>query len=124
MKYLMMLAVLLCAVQVSAQDRLSTSLFVAGAISDGMTTWRDIHAGHEETNLAYAFTSRQPTGVVISLAVTDAMTLWLAHHYAPTHPKLVKGVLLTLSGVRFSQAARNAHIWYTDTHQPIFVRTP
>ena len=124
MKVLLILGLLSCAATTLAQDRTATTFYLAGAVSDTVTTWRNANAGHPETDPLYHFTKDQPIGMVISLAVTDAVTLWLAHRYAPTHPRLVKVSLFALGGIRATQAVRNAHGWYLDTHQPVFIPDP
>lgn len=116
-----LLGLLLFAVPVSAQERGPVTFYVAAASADTVTTWRNMQAGHQEADPLYRFTRDQPIGTVLSLAMTDALTLWLAHRYSPTHPKMVRVALFTLGGIRIAQAARNTRIWYLDTHLPIFV---
>lgn len=119
MKLLAVLSLLLLlAAPVHAQDRKALTFYLAAAGTDIGTTYRNMRAGHQETDPIYRFTRDQPIGTVLSLAATDALTLWLAHRYAPTHPKLTTAILLTLGGVRGVQAARNAQAWYQDTHRP------
>lgn len=124
MKVLMVLSVLALAMPSVAQDRIATTFYLSGAISDSVTTWRNMQAGHPEGDPLYHFTREQPIGTVISLAVTDAVTLWLAHHYSAAHPRLVRVTLFALGGIRATQAVRNARVWYADTHQPLFIPDP
>ncbi len=114
----LLLVLLLIAAPANAQDRVATTFYVAVASADIVTTWRNMQAGHPETDPLYHFTAHQPIGTVLSLVATDVMTLWLAHRYAPTHPKIVKVTLFALGGIRATQAARNAQTWYVDTHRP------
>ena len=111
MKTVVAVFLLLCAAPAVAQDRLATSVFLGGVIADDLTTWHNMRNGHAETDPLYGFVKESPKGVMISLAVTDALTLWLAHRYAPTHPKIVRAVLFGLGGIRFGQGVRNTTIW-------------
>ncbi len=124
MKAILAVLMLVIAAPSFAQDRVATTFYLTGAIADTATTWRNAKAGHEETDPLYHFTKDQPIGMVLSLALTDTVTLWLAHHYAPTHPRLVKISLFALGGIRATQAIRNARGWYIETHQPIFIPDP
>ena len=118
MKTLLILGMLTVAPAAFAQDRIATTFYLGGAVSDIGTTWRNMQSGHQETDPVYHFTRDQPIGTALSLAATDVLTLWLAHRYSPTHPKLVKVALYTLGSIRYGQAARNARAWYLDTHRP------
>jgi hypothetical protein len=120
MKHLLTLAILLMTVSIHAQDRTATTLFLTGVMTDDVTTWRNMQAGHHEIDPLYAFTKDNSKGVLASLIITDVVTLWIARHYTPTHPKLVKAVLFTLGGVRIGQGVRNATIWADDLRPQIF----
>ena len=109
------LGCLLVAAPCAAQDKFATSVYLAGASLDIGSTWHNLRGGYTETDPLYAFTKDKPIGVVLSLAITDAATMWMAHHYAPTHPKIVRAILFTLGGVRAGQGMRNIAIW----HAPI-----
>lgn len=118
MKAACALLFLLIAAPLRAQDRSATSIFLGGAVFDDVTTWRNMQAGHTENNPLYASMRDKPKAVALSLIVTDVLTLWLAHRYTPTHPKLVKVVLLTFGGIRLTEGVTNARAWYLDTHRP------
>lgn len=107
MKVLLIVGMLTIAAPALAQDRWTTAAFLGGALADDATTWRNMRGGYAESDPLYRLTQNQPKGTLISLAITDAVTLWLAHHYAPTHPKAIRVVLLSLGGLRAFQAARN-----------------
>lgn len=109
---IVLLTCLLFAAPCAAQDRFATTVFLGGATFDNATTWHNLSGGYTEGNPMYAFVKDQPKGVLISLAITDAATLWLAHHYAQTHPKIVKAMLFGLGGVRTYQGVRNIAIWH------------
>ena len=119
MKHLLLAALLLAAVPAHAQDRWTTTFYLGAAVADEASTWRNMRGGYVETDPLYRLTQNQPIGTTISLAITDVVTLWLAHRYAPTHPKIVRFTLLSLGSIRAYQAARNIAIY-----QPILNLLP
>jgi len=120
MKYLL-LGLLLVAAPVSAQDRVSTSIFLGGAIADDVTTFHNMRGGFPEYDPLYHLTRAQPVGTLLSLAATDAVTLWLAHRYQASHPRLVRVVLFSLGGIRLGDAIHNTHGWNIYANRPIFI---
>jgi hypothetical protein len=91
-------------------------------VLDEVTTFHNVHAGYVEQNPTYAFVKDKPIGLAISLAATDAVTLWLAHHYAPTHPKAAKIAVLIIGGAHWSGGIRNAMTWAALNRPPEFVQ--
>lgn len=106
---LIVVLVLLSASSARAQDRGATAFFLAGAAADDITTWRNMRAGHPEESPLYFYGRDQPKVVLLSLVITDAVTLWLAHHYAPRHPKLAKFALYSLGTMRAGYGVYNLH---------------
>lgn len=109
MKYVVLLSLLAAAVPAHAQDRAAVSVFLAGAAADDITTWRNMRAGHIENDPIFFFAKDKPKTVVFSLIATDALTLWLAHHYGARHPKLAKFALYSLGTMRGSYGVYNLH---------------
>lgn len=101
---------LLIASAAHAQDRKATMFFLAGAASDDITTWRVMQAGHIEEDPLYFYAREKPKGVIASLVVTDIVTIWLAHHYAASHPKLAKFALYSLGAMRIQAAIHNVRL--------------
>lgn len=115
MKHLLLVALLLfAALPAHAQDRWTTTFYVSAAAADEVTTYRNMRRGYWESDPLYRFTQQQPTGTLLSLVATDVVTLWIAHHYAARHPKLVRFTLLSLGGIRAYQAVHNVV-----TYEPI-----
>lgn len=88
--------------------KLPTAVFLAGATLDNVSTQRFLHRGGiDEINPMLKFADNDPVVIGVSAIATDALTLWLAHKYAPKHPKLVRAVLIGVGSVRMSFGFHN-----------------
>lgn len=118
------LLLLLIPQSVRAQDRLALGVFLGGALADDVTTFHNMRGGFREADPLYAFVQDKPQGVLLSLIVTDVVTLWLAHRYTPTHPRIVKIVLFTLGGIRIGDSVHNVLAWNAYVQRPVFIPDP
>lgn len=88
--------------------KLPTAVFLAGATLDNVSTQHFLHRGGiDEINPMLKFANNDPVVIGVAAATTDALTLWLAHKYAPKHPKLMRAVLIGVGSVRMSFGFHN-----------------
>ena len=88
--------------------KLPTAVFLAGAALDNISTQHFLHRGGiDEINPMLKFANNNPVVIGVAAAATDAITLWLAHKYAPKHPKLMRAALIGVGSVRMSFGFHN-----------------
>lgn len=105
------LLLLFIAAPAAAQERstvrLSMFAFAAAAAADDISTARGFSRHAVEKNPLLSFANNDPSTVVATLAITDALQLFLAHKFSKHHPRLVTTALLVSASFRASYAAHN-----------------
>lgn len=121
-RLVMVLVVALNASVASAQSlKIPTSLFVASAGLDAVTTYHNLSGGATEANPALA-PIKSPTGITAAMIGSDVLVLLAAHRlHVEHHPKIAWTLLLVGAGIHGWAGTHNLGVW---AHPIVYAPVP